>query len=102
VIAMRTVGFALLAVAATVLCGGSLRAQTWYAPGVQVDVNRPHTPFDCELPIGKQWYGSREVCLEYLCGGRNVYNEYIFDQDNRRRKNPCYGQSPTDFGEHTN
>lgn len=64
---------------------------------VQVDVNRPRTPFDCDLPIGKDWYGSRDRCLAYLCEGRNVYNEYIFDAHNRRRRNPCYGQSPTDF-----
>jgi hypothetical protein len=60
-------------------------------------VDRPRSPFDCELPIGQQWYGSRERCLAYLCGGENVYNEYIFDADGRRRKNPCYGQSPTEF-----
>ena len=60
-------------------------------------VNRPRSPYDCGLPIGKQWYGSRERCLAYLCGGENVYNEYVFDADNRRRKNPCYGQSPTEF-----
>lgn len=62
-----------------------------------VDVNRPQTPFDCELPIGTNWYGSRARCLAYLCGGENVYNEYVFDADGRRRKNPCYGQSPTEF-----
>ena len=60
-------------------------------------INRPQSPFDCELPIGQQWYGSRERCLAYLCGGENVYNEYGFDADGRRRKNPCYGQSPTEF-----
>jgi len=81
------------------LHAGLAVAQAPSGPSVQIDVNRPRTPFDCHLPIGTQWYGSREVCLQYLCGGRNVYNEYIFDQDNRRRKNPCYGQSPTDFGE---
>ena len=62
-----------------------------------IDVNRPRTPFDCELPIGEQWYGSRARCLAFLCAGQNVYNEYIFDAANRRRKNPCYGQSPTEF-----
>jgi hypothetical protein len=62
-----------------------------------IDINRPRSPFDCELPIGQQWYGSRERCLAYLCGGENVYNEYIFDADGRRRKNPCYGQSPTEL-----
>ncbi len=66
-------------------------------PGATIDVNRPRTPFDCELPIGQQWYGSRERCLAYLCAGQNVYNEYVFDAANRRRKNPCYGQNPTEF-----
>lgn len=63
----------------------------------QIDVNRPRSPFDCDLPIGKEWYGSRGRCLAELCGKENVYNEYIFDADNRRRKNPCYGQDPTTF-----
>ncbi len=62
-----------------------------------IDVNRPRSVFDCEIPIGQQWYGSRERCLAYMCGGENVYNEYIFDADGRRRKNPCYGQNPTEF-----
>lgn len=62
-----------------------------------IDVNRPRTPFDCELPIGENWYGSRAQCLAYLCAGQNVYNEYLFDADNRRRRNPCYGQNPTQF-----
>jgi hypothetical protein len=66
-------------------------------PQTVIDVNRPRSPFDCELPIGESWYGSRERCLAYLCAGDNVYNEYIFDAANRRRKNPCYGQSPTEF-----
>lgn len=65
-------------------------------PPAQIDVNRPRTPFDCELPIGENWYGSRAKCLAYLCAGRNVYNEYVFEE-NRRRKNPCYGQNPTEF-----
>ena len=64
-----------------------------------IDVNRPRTPFDCELPIGEDWYGSRTRCLAYLCGGRNVYNEFVFDADNRRRRNPCYGQNPTELPE---
>ncbi len=64
-----------------------------------IDVNRPLSPFDCELPNGIDWYGSEARCLAYLCAGHNVYNEYIFDRDNRRRRNPCYGQSPTDFPE---
>jgi hypothetical protein len=88
-------GCALLAIASV----SAASAEERTGPPVVVDVNRPRSPFDCSLPIGIQWYGSRQVCLQYLCGGRNVYNEYLFDADNRRRKNPCYGQSPTDFGE---
>ena len=83
------------------LSAGKAGAQgsVYLPPSAQVDVNRPHTPFDCELPIGINWYGSTQRCLQYLCGDKNVYNQWIFDQDNRRRRNPCYGQSPTDFGE---
>ena len=73
------------------LVGGGRRA------GGQIDVNRPRTPFDCDLPIGESWYGSQERCLAELCAGENVYNEYILDDSNRHRKNPCYGQSPTQF-----
>jgi hypothetical protein len=64
---------------------------------VQVDVNRPRSAFDCLLPMGAQWYGSQERCLAYMCAGQNVYNEYVFDAHNRRRKNPCFGQSPTEL-----
>ncbi len=73
----------------------------WYAlpaqAQLQVDVNRPHSQFDCDTPVGEKWYGSTERCLEELCGGKNVYNEWIFDSDKRRRRNPCYGRNPTSF-----
>jgi len=48
--------------------------------------------------MAERWYGSTKRCLQDLCAGGNVYNEYIFDAENRRRKNPCYGLSPTDYG----
>ncbi len=64
---------------------------------IQVDVNRPRSQFECDTPIGVKWYGSTERCLEELCGGKNVYNEWIFDESKRRRRNPCYGRNPTDF-----
>lgn len=64
---------------------------------LQIDINRPQSPFECDLPIGTAWYGSSDRCLEELCAGQNVFNEYIFDNHNRRRRNPCYGQSPTEF-----
>ena len=65
-------------------------------PGA-IDINRPRVPEQCDLPIGIDWFGTRERCLAELCGGQNVYNEYFFDVNGRRRKNPCYGQSPTEF-----
>jgi hypothetical protein len=68
------------------------------AAQLQVDVNRPRSEFECDTPVGEKWYGSTERCLAELCGGKNVTNEWIFDAQNRRRRNPCYGQSPTEFG----
>jgi hypothetical protein len=67
------------------------------AAQLQVDVNRPRSQFECDTPVGEKWYGSTERCLEELCGGQNVYNEWIFDANKRRRHNPCYGRNPTDF-----
>lgn len=67
---------------------------------VQVDVNRPGSPFECDTPIGEKWYGSTERCLDELCGGHNVYNEWVFDEFKRRRRNPCYGRNPTEFDGH--
>ena len=66
-------------------------------PPAAIDVNRPRTPEDCHLPIGVSWYGTKERCLAEMCAGKNVYNEYLFDAADRRRKNPCYGRSPTEF-----
>lgn len=60
-----------------------------------IDLNRPLSEFECDTPIAMNWYGSRPRCLQDLCAGRNVYNEYIFDEAHRRRRNPCYGQNPT-------
>ena len=64
---------------------------------VQIEINRPRTPFDCDTPIGERWYGSEDRCLAELCGGQNVTNEYIFESDGRARRNPCYGRNPTSF-----
>ncbi|MBX3026536.1 hypothetical protein KF840_16650 [bacterium] len=64
----------------------------------EVDVNRPRSPFDCDLPIGIDWYGSTARCLDELCGNFNVINEWLFvDDHKRRRRNPCYGRNPTSF-----
>ncbi len=64
---------------------------------LQVDVNRPRSPFECDTPVGERWYGSTERCLNELCGGHNVINEWLFDEHKRRRRNPCYGRNPTSF-----
>ncbi len=66
--------------------------------GQAVDVNRPHSPFQCDTPIGESWYGSTARCLDELCAGFNVTNEWLFvGDDKRRRRNPCYGRNPTSF-----
>jgi hypothetical protein len=64
---------------------------------LQVDINRPRSKFECDTPVGEKWYGSTERCLEELCGGQNVTNEWLFDDNKRRRRNPCYGCNPTSF-----
>jgi hypothetical protein len=83
------------------IAGIVLAAAAWSsAPAeaqLQVDVNRPRSQFECDTPVGEQWYGSTERCLEELCGGQNVYNEWLFDDHKRRRRNPCYGRNPTSF-----
>lgn len=71
-------------------------AEAEQGPAIQLEVNRPRSVFDCNTPRGEQWYGSTDRCLEELCAGKNVYNEFIF-QGSRRRRNPCYGRSPTEF-----
>lgn len=80
-----------------VLCGVVSAGEVpGYRPPAVVDVNRPRSPIECDQPIGINWYGSTRRCLAELCAGRNVYNEYIFEGE-RRRRNPCYGQSPTNY-----
>ncbi len=64
---------------------------------LQIDINRPRSPFECDTPVGESWYGSTQRCLDELCGGRNVTNEWLFDEHKRRRRNPCYGRDPTSF-----
>jgi len=68
------------------------------AAQVQVDVNRPRNAYECDLPHAIRWYGSEHRCLQELCTGRNVTNQWTFDRGgSRRRKNPCYGVSPQTF-----
>jgi len=70
------------------------------AAQVQIDINRPRTPFDCSLQLGQSWYGTKERCLQELCAGQNTTNEWIFDNDGRRRRrNPCYRVDPFNFDE---
>jgi hypothetical protein len=96
-IAKRGLAFAALAIVA--MNPTSARSQDVERPvgaPLQLEINRPQSPFDCDTPRGESWYGSTDRCLEELCAGENVYNEYIF-QGSRARKNPCYGRSPTEF-----
>ncbi len=63
-----------------------------------VDVNRPTSPLQCDTPVGTDWFGSTERCLDELCGNWNVTNEWLFvDGGKRRRRNPCYGRNPLEF-----
>ncbi len=88
------IGGSLISVA---LCGAAVAGEVHrYGPPAVVDVNRPRSPIECDQPIGINWYGSTRRCLAEMCAGHNVYNEYIFEGE-RRRKNPCYGQSPTNY-----
>jgi hypothetical protein len=80
------------------LTGLVLLAASVAAGQLQVDTNRPRTPFECDTPVGIDWYGSTGRCLDELCGNFNVYNEWLFvDDHKRRRRNPCYGRNPTSF-----
>ncbi len=65
------------------------------AAQLQVDINRPRTPFDCDLENGLRWYGTEKRCLQELCTHENTINEWIFDDGGkRRRRNPCYRIDP--------
>ena len=64
------------------------------APPVQIEVNRPRSIFECDTPVGVQWYGSADRCLKELCAGENVISIHIIDPAGRLRRNPCYGRSP--------
>jgi len=61
---------------------------------VRVESTRPRSAFECDLPGGREWYGSSERCLRELCAGENVTNEHTRDRDGRIRRNPCYGRDP--------
>ena len=83
----------LLAALITVFVAGAAAADEH-----RVDVNRPRSPFECDTPVGIDWYGSTDRCLDELCGNFNVVNEWLFvDDHKRRRRNPCYGRNPTSF-----
>lgn len=85
-----------LAVGLALLAGTAYAQGVDRPPGNSIDINRPQSAFECDMPIAYNFYGSRARCLQDLCAGRNVYNEYVFDEAHRRRKNPCYGQNPTE------
>jgi hypothetical protein len=64
------------------------------SPQVQIEVNRPRSIFECDTPVGEQWYGSTNRCLKELCAGENVISIHVLDGAGRLRRNPCYGRSP--------
>jgi len=86
-----------------ILCGLSLFVLAGTAAAqVQIDINRPRNEFDCAYPNGIAWYGSQERCLQELCLGKNVTNQWLFDGDGnskRRRRNPCYRVDPRSFND---
>jgi len=86
-------GSASVLLAALLLAGlaPAARAQ------VQIEVNRPRSAFECDLPKAQEWYGSTERCLTELCAGENVTNRYVIDRRGDLRKNPCYGRTPSEL-----
>ena len=59
-----------------------------------IDVNRPRSAFECDTPIGRDWFGSSERCLAELCAGENVTNAHVVDARGNLRRNPCAGRDP--------
>jgi hypothetical protein len=94
----RALSAAVLGASLLLLAAGTVAAQGVERPKgtTIIDLNRPLSPFECNQPIALNWYGSTARCLQELCAGRNVFNEYVFDEAHRRRRNPCWGQSPTE------
>ena len=88
---MRRITLCALSVVALAAARSACLAQS---PPVQVEINRPRSIFECDLPVGEQWYGSTNRCLKELCAGQNVISTHVFDGEGRLRRNPCYGRSP--------
>ena len=63
-------------------------------PNGVLDVNRPRSAFECDTPIGQDWFGSTERCLAELCAGENVTNAHVVDVRGNLRRNPCAGRDP--------
>jgi hypothetical protein len=86
---------AVILVAAGLLATGAAADDFYVGRGTkQIEVNRPRSIFQCDTPLGKDWYGSTERCLAELCVGGNYTNRYISDDSERLRRNPCYGRDP--------
>jgi hypothetical protein len=65
---------------------------------VHADSTRPRSASECDLPGGREWFGSTERCLQELCAGENVTNAHTQDREGRIRRNPCYGRDPYELG----
>lgn len=62
-----------------------------------VQVNRPRSIFECDQPVGQNWFGSTERCLKELCRGADVISINILDDQNHLRRNPCHGRQPAEL-----
>lgn len=85
-VTMMGVGLAVLAAL------GAARLAS--AQPLPLEVNRPRSIFECDTPVGEQWFGSTDRCLRELCQGQNVTNAQIVDVGGRLRRNPCHGRDP--------
>ena len=90
----RKTSIVVLLLGAVLAAAGATGDEAAAQPGVLIEVNRPHSIFECDTPIGVDWYGSSDRCLMELCAGRNVTNSHILDERGRLRRNPCQGRDP--------
>jgi hypothetical protein len=86
--------FALVALALAMLATAARAQDPRLRPNGVLDVNRPRSAFECDTPIGRDWFGSEERCLAELCAGENVTNAHVIDARGNLRRNPCAGRDP--------
>jgi len=99
----RRAGAVLAALLLVTLTSGAAAAQrrsrkSGRTGTVYADSTRPRSAFECDLPGGREWFGSSERCLRELCAGENVTNAHTQDREGRIRRNPCFGRDPYELG----